>query len=154
MTVQAAPLEATIEIDAPPAKVWTLVSDPRNMRKFSPQVLRTLVPGGPRLGAKMYNLNHKGLLVWPTRAKIVAFEPLHKIAFRITENLTVWSYTLEPTDAGGTRLIHRREADRGISDLSVKLQKTVMGGLDEFTEHLHAGMQQTLARIKQAAEAS
>lgn len=153
MPVDAAPLEATIEISAPPEAVWALVSNPANMSRFSPQVLRTFVPGGARLGARMFNLNHRGLVVWPTRAKIVAFEPLTKIAFRVAENQTIWSYTLSPTDSGGTRVVHRREADRGISDLSVRLQNLVLGGYDKFTGELQVGMGRTLYRIKQAAEA-
>jgi uncharacterized protein YndB with AHSA1/START domain len=39
-TQQPAQLEATIEIDAPPAQVWALISDPRRMSAFSPQVVR------------------------------------------------------------------------------------------------------------------
>lgn len=149
-----APLEATIEIDAPPAKVWDLVSDLRNMRRWSPQNRRTWVLGGEvKPGASFVNLNRRGLLFWPTQGKVVEVEPGKRIAFRIKENWTVWSYELEPTANGGTRLTNRREAPKGISDLSVGLTKTVLGGVDTFTQELQEGMAETLAKIKQDAEA-
>ncbi|PVG84141.1 SRPBCC family protein [Nocardioides gansuensis] len=148
-----APLEATIAIDAPPARVWSLVSDLTNMRRWSPQNRRTIVLGGEtRNGAKFVNINRRGLLVWPTQGMVVEYEAPRRIAFRIKENWTIWSYTLEPTGTGGTRLVSRREAPQGISDLSVGLTKTVLGGVDTFTAELQAGLEETLAKIKADAE--
>jgi uncharacterized protein YndB with AHSA1/START domain len=148
-----APLEATIEIAAPPATVWDLVSDLRNMRRWSPQNRGTWVIGGEtKPGATFLNLNRRGLLFWPTQGKVVEVEPEKRIAFRIKENWTVWSYELEPTADGGTRLTNRREAPKGISDLSVGLTKTVLGGVDTFTQELTEGMAETLAKIKADAE--
>jgi uncharacterized protein YndB with AHSA1/START domain len=149
-----APLEATVEIDAPPAEVWSLVSDLRNMPRWSPQCAKTFVRGGGpvRLGSRMVNLNRRGLLVWPTQSKVVRFEPEQEIAFRVNENWTVWSYTLEPTATGGTMLTARREAPNGVSDVSVRLTEAVLGGVDAFHDELRAGMQQTLTRIKADAE--
>ena len=148
-----APIEASIEIAAPPAQVWELVSDLSNMSRWSPQVFKTFVRGGEtRQGAKMININRKGLLVWPTQAMVTTFEPGQKIAFRIRENWTTWSFTLGPTADGGTRIVQRREAPEGISDVSVRLTKAVLGGVDEFTADLLEGMNQTLGRIKDEAE--
>lgn len=149
-----APLEATTEIAAPPATVWELVSDLRNMRRWSPQNRRTWVIGGEtKPGARFLNLNRRGLLFWPTQGTVVEVEPEKRIAFRIKENWTVWSYELEPTADGGTRLTNRREAPQGISDLSVGLTKVALGGVDGFTQELQDGLQQTLDRIKADAEA-
>ena len=78
--------------------------------------------------------------------------PEQKLAFRIKENWTVWSFTLEPTADGGTRVVQRREAPRGISDVSVRLTRSVLGGLEGFTTELQAGMNQTLAKVKADAE--
>ena len=148
------PLEATVEVDAPPARVWSLVSDLRNMPRWSPQCAKTFVRGGGdvRLGSRMVNVNRRGLLVWPTQSKVVRFEPEQEIAFRVKENWTVWSYALEPTADGGTRVTARREAPTGVSDLSVRLTKAVFGGVDAFTDELREGMQQTLLRIKADVE--
>ncbi|MCW2806847.1 MAG: hypothetical protein JWQ93_802 [Marmoricola sp.] len=148
-----APIEASIDIAAPPARVWGLLSDLRNMPRWSPQCRKTFVRGGPiRQGSKLVNINRRGLLVWPTQSMVTEFVPEQKIAFRIKENWTIWSFTLEPTTDGGTRVVQRREAPKGISDVSVRLTKTVLGGLDEFTTELQQGMNQTLARIKADAE--
>ncbi len=150
-----APIEASIEIAAPPATVWALVSDLSNMPRWSPQVFKTFVRGGEtRQGAKMININRRGLLVWPTQSMVTTFEPEQKIAFRIRDNWTVWSFTLGPTEEGGTRVVQRREAPKGISDISVRLTNAVLGGVDDFTSELVRGMNQTLGRIKADAEAT
>jgi uncharacterized protein YndB with AHSA1/START domain len=150
--LDVAPLEATIEIDSPPSEVWSLVSDLRNMARWSPQVLRTFVRTPVAEGSTMVNVNRRKLLVWPTRAKVVRFVPEREIAFRIKENFTVWSYQVEPIPSGGTRLTSRREAPQGISDLSIGLTKRALGGVDVFTEELRRGMQETLEKIKADAE--
>lgn len=148
-----APLEASIEIAAPPAEVWALVSDLRNMPRWSPQVRKTFVRGGAmQVGAKLFNINRRGLLVWPTQAIVTDYEAERRVAFKVRENWTVWSFTLEPTEDGGTRLVERREAPKGISDLSVTLTKRAFGGVEPFTEELEQGMLQTLRRIKRDAE--
>ncbi len=148
-----APIEASLEIAAPPARVWALLSDLTNMPRWSPQVRKTFVRGGTtRQGATMININRKGLLFWPTQAKVVEFEPERRLAFRVKENWTIWSFTLEPTADGGTRVVERREAPQGISDLSVTLTKRVLGGLDEFRDELERGMNQTLERVKAEVE--
>jgi len=147
-------LTAEITIDASPAAVWALVSDLARMPEWSPQVVRTVVrPAPARLGSRMFNLNQKGLKRWPTTGKVVRFTPEREIAFRITENRSIWSFQLEPTADGGTHVVHRRETPQGISMLSKVLTKVALGGQEPFVADLRAGMAQTLARIKDAAEA-
>ncbi len=143
-------IEASAEIAAPPATVWSLLSDPRNMARWSPQTAKTFLRG-EGLGAKMVNVNRRGLLVWPTTSKVVRFVPEQEIAWRVKENTVVWSYTLEPT-ATGTRVTARREAPEGISDVSVKLTNAVFGGVDSFGAELERDLAATLAKIKADAE--
>ena len=146
------PLEASIEIEAPPARVWSLVSDLRNMSRWSPQCMKTFVRGDIGVGTKTININRRGFLVWPTQSKVVRLTPEREIAFRVKENYTVWSYTLEDLGGGRTRLVSRREAPQGISDVSVRLTKAALGGVTEFTSELEDGMRATLAGIKADAE--
>lgn len=146
------PLEAEIEIDAPPARVWELVSDLRRMPRWSEQTMKVFARGEMGQGTTMVNLNRKGWRVWPTQSKVVDWVPEQRVAFRVKENWTVWSFDLSPTPGGGTRVVHRREAPQGISDLSVRLTKVALGGVDSFTSSLQRGMHQTLARVKTAAE--
>ena len=150
-----APIEATLDIAAPPAAVWALVSDLRNMPQWSPQTWRSFPRRGESgLGAHFFNINRKGLLVWPTRSKVVRFEEGREIAWRVKENFTIWSVRLEPTPDGGTRVVQTREAPDGISDLSVNLTNVALGGVEKFTATLQRDMRSTLARIKAAAEAA
>lgn len=145
-------LEETIDVAAPPAKVWSLVTDLPRMSQWSPQVVRTIVRGGPvQLGSRALNINRRGPLVWTTRTKVVAFDPHREFAFRIKENYTIWSFTLEPTETG-TRVTQRRRTPDGISDISLKLTRIALGGQEKFTQELRAGMRQTLERVKAESE--
>jgi uncharacterized protein YndB with AHSA1/START domain len=156
MTDVAVPLlEDTVEIEAAPAAVWALVSDVCRMSEWSPQVSSTRLRAGfdrVALGTQFTNRNHHGDLVWTTHGEIVRFVPEQEIAFRVEENWAVWSFLLEPTGAG-TRLTQRREIPDGISQLSIDLTDGFMGGQEEFTAALRAGMRQTLESIRSAAKA-
>lgn len=146
-------LTATIAIAAPAARVWALVADVERMSEWSPQVVKTVAFGKPlRLGTRFVNLNHQGWKHWPTTARVVRYTPEREIAFRVTENRTVWSFRLE--EAGGrTLLTHRREAPDGISAVSGVLVKYALGGKDDFERSMRDGMGQTLTRIKAELEA-
>ena len=148
----AAPiLKAEIEINAPVAKVWALVSDPSRMPQWSPQcrVMKALGPIKP--GTRTVNLNRRGMLFWPTTSVITEVIPERKFAFRIPINTTVWSYELEPT-ATGTRLIETRHAENGVTAVSKAATNAALGGMENFERELVEGMNQSLARIKAAAE--
>ena len=146
-------LQESVEIAAPPERVWSLVTDLPRMASWSPQVVKTFVRGGPvQLGTRAVNLNRRGPLVWPTRSKVVAFEPHHEFAFRIKDNAVIWAFVLEPT-ATGTRLVQERRTPDGVTPVSLSLQKSVLGGVDRFNRELREGMKQTLTRIKAEAEA-
>ena len=146
-------IESSVEIAAPPSQVWPLVTDLVGMSERSPQVVKTHVRGGGPigLGSRTINLNRRGLLFWPTQAKVVRFEPETEFAFRIKENWTIWSFTLTPTDSG-THLVQRREAPDGLSGVSAGLTKRLLGGQKVFTAELREGMAATLASIKADAE--
>lgn len=152
-------LEDSIEIDAPAEEVWALVTDIPRMAKWSPQVVKSTVKGGEvKLGATFSNLNKQGIKRWPTAGKVVRFTPpagesAGDFAFKIRENKTIWSFQVEPTAAGGTRLTERRETPQGVSNVSLVLTKLVLGGQKGFTDELRAGIRQTLERIKAEAEA-
>ncbi|QIK74936.1 SRPBCC family protein [Nocardioides piscis] len=154
MTDTVAPvLEESITIQAPPDRVWSLVSDLGRMSRWSPQVVKTFVRGRPiGLGTTMVNINRRGVLVWPTRTRVVRFEPREEVAFRVKDNFTIWSFRLTHDGAGGTLLTQRREAPDGISDISHKLTDRLLGGVAAFQVELGDGMRQTLARIKAEAE--
>lgn len=145
-------LQAEIDITAPPAKVWALVSDLSQMPRWSPQCRMMRAFGPLRPGTRTVNLNRRGLMFWPTTSRITEFDPERRLAFRVNENNTVWSYELEPT-ATGTRVIESRHAENGVKAVSNALVNSLMGGVPSFEQELLEGMNDSLARIKAAAEA-
>jgi uncharacterized protein YndB with AHSA1/START domain len=148
-------LEETIWIAAPVAAVWAMISDVTRMPEWSPQVRSVRLRSGfdqVGLGAEFTNRNAMGEgLEWTTHATVVTFEPESEIAFTITENWVTWRFLLT-AEGDGTRVTQRREAPRGISDLSQELTDGFMGGTDHFTAVMRTGMAETLARMKAAAE--
>ena len=144
-------LQAAIEINAPVSKVWGLVSDLNRMPQWSPQCRAMKALGPVRPGTRTFNLNRRGMLFWPTTSVITEVVPERKLAFRIPLNTTVWSYELEPT-ATGTRLVETRHAENGVTAASAAATKVALGGMETFERELLEGMNQSLARIKAAAE--
>lgn len=144
-------LQTQIDIDAPPGEVWALVSNLKLMPQWSPQCRKMKAMGPLAAGTRTVNLNRRGLLFWPTTCRLTEVIPERKLAFRVNENNTVWSYELEPT-ATGTRVVETRRADDGIKPASNFLVGKFMGGVPSFEQELVDGMNASLARIKAAAE--
>ena len=144
-------LQAEIEIAAPVAQVWGLISDVRRMPEWSPQCrwMRTLGPLRP--GTRTINVNRSGYKFWPTSCTITEVVPEQRLAFRVPLNGTVWSYDLEPT-ATGTRVVESRHAENGVSALSSLNTRLFMGGIAKFERELVDGMHTSLAKIKAVAE--
>lgn len=152
-TIEAKTLEATIDMAATPEEIWPLVSDLPRMASWSPQVVKSIQRGPSGLGATTVNINRSGWKVWPTRSKVIRFEAPREFAFRVKDNKTIWSYSLEPLADGGTRVVVRREAPDGLAPISARLQNAVLGGLDKFDAEVLAGMNETLERLKAEVEA-
>ncbi|CAJ1579932.1 SRPBCC family protein [[Mycobacterium] wendilense] len=150
----AAPLLQTeITIDAPVSKVWEAISDLSRMPEWSPQC-RVMKPlGAVRPGTRTLNLNRRGkFMVWPTTCTVTEVVPEQKLAFKVDANRSVWSYELEPTAGGGTRVIESRHAENGTSAVSNLLVDKLMGGVTSFEQELVDGMNESLQRIKAAVE--
>jgi uncharacterized protein YndB with AHSA1/START domain len=148
----AAPLlQAQIDINAPLEKVWALVSDLGKMPQWSPQCRVMKALGPVRQGTRTVNLNRRNRMYWPTTCTITEFVPRKKLAFRVNQNNSVWSYELEPTDAG-TRLVESRHAENGVTAFSNMSINALLGGVPNFERELVEGMNATLSRIKTAAE--
>ena len=80
----AAPLlQAQIDIDAPVAKVWTLVSDLSRMPQWSPQCRMMKALGPVRQGTRTINVNRRNRLFWPTTCTVTEVIPEKKLAFTV-----------------------------------------------------------------------
>jgi uncharacterized protein YndB with AHSA1/START domain len=144
-------LQAQVDIDAPAAKVWALISNFRRMPEWSPQC-RWMKPFGPlRPGTRTLNLNRRNRMFWTTTCTVVEVIPEKKLAFRVNTNRTIWSYELEP-NGQGTRVIESRHAENGVTAFSNLSVNALFGGTANFERELVEGMNASLANIKAAAE--
>ena len=101
----------SVVVAATPEQVWAVITDPRALGGLSDQVVRTHVVGTAPvgLGTRTININRRGPLLWPTRAKVVRFVPSRDYAFRVKDNATTWSFELAPSPAERSLLRRRLE---------------------------------------------
>lgn len=146
------PLEASVDIAAPPEAVWRIVSDVRRTGEWSPECRKVLARAKIGQGSRFVGINRRGPIAWPTNAKVTRFDPPRTLAYRITENGATWTYDLQPTETG-TRLTERRDASEGITGFSAVFTRIFLGGNAGHSDELESGIRQGLARIKTIAEA-
>ncbi len=99
-------VSASILVSASPPFVYDVVSDVSRMYRWSVECRRNtwLDPAtGPRVGARFRGHNRRGRHRWSTTATVVAAQPGHLFAFRVTSlgmPVAVWAYDLHPTPDG------------------------------------------------------
>jgi hypothetical protein len=149
--------QVTAHIDAPPDVVYALISDVTRTPEFSPEVVRcTWLDGatGPAVGARFEAVNKSGRgPAWKNRPVVTVARPGREFAFSRTEKFAgtlVWRYQLEPED-GGTRVTESYEVTERITALGWFIIGRLYGHKDRRGD-LRMGMQQTLRRIREAAE--
>ncbi len=112
--------QVTMWVDAPPERVYGLVSDVTRTPELSTEILTcTWLDGatGPAVGVRFRARNHAGQMKWHNKPVVVAAEPGCEFAFARTERFagTVeWRYRLEPRD-GRTQVTESNEVTRPIS---------------------------------------
>lgn len=149
-------------IDAPPDRVWPLVSDIRLMPGMSSELQSVeWLDGvtGTALGARFVGRSrHEALGEWAAISQVVEFEPGRVFAWAVGDPghpAAIWRFRLEPKD-GGTEVSQWVQLGPGRSGLSLaidrmpdKEQKIVFVRMGEFERNITV----TLARIKELAEA-
>jgi uncharacterized protein YndB with AHSA1/START domain len=144
------------DIAAAPDLLWAMVSDVTRMGEWSPESDgATWVAGadGPQAGARFRGRNSHGKKKWETDATVVEAEPGRMFSFRVTAagfKVAEWRYTFEPIDIG-CRVTETWIDRRG--RIAKALGKPVSGVADRAA-HNRAGMEQTLDRLKTAAESA
>jgi uncharacterized protein YndB with AHSA1/START domain len=145
--------EAAIDIDAPPERVWGLLTDVTAMGRWSPECYSCAwLDGadGPRVGARFKGRNKRGLLRWSTVSTVkVADEPRH-FAWEVDRSGMRWGYRFEVVD-GGTRVTEYRE-EVGPKPPSVRLAYALRLLGRDPDAIVRRGMTETLERLKAGAE--
>ena len=149
----------SIDIDAPPDRVYALVSDIPRMGEWSPECIEcSWAKGsdGPAVGARFKARNKGGRgPAWFNTPVVIAAEPGRQFAFNRSGpgiGSYTWTYLLEPTPTG-TRVTESYDAERPLGEFMTWLTMKWTGSQDR-DDDLHVGMTTTLARVKAAAEAA
>lgn len=152
-------VEVSIDIEAPPARVWELVTDINLPAKFQSEFV-----GGEWLdepgavGSRFLGRNERRDASWETTSWVVEHVPEKAFGWAVSDPDqpgAVWTYRLEPTD-DGTRLVYHRRLGPGSSGLTGYIEKypereeEIIAARD--AEHT-ANMEAVLEGIKVLAEA-
>ncbi|MEU5538780.1 SRPBCC family protein [Streptomyces sp. NPDC020362] len=155
-------VEVRTWIEAPPERVWAVVSDIALMPAMSEELQSVeWLDGadGPCVGARFAgHSRHEAFGEWSTTSHVIECEPELVLAWAVEDPSTpaaIWRFRLRPRD-GGTELSEWMQLGPGRSGLSVaidrtpeKEQKIVFVRLREFER----GIASTLEQIKKRAEA-
>ncbi|MER7948704.1 SRPBCC family protein [Streptomyces sp. NPDC096079] len=151
-------LEESTVVDAPPERVYRLVSDLRNMGRWSPECRRVWVLRPPaRTGTRFVGFNRRGPFLWPTLGRISRMTPDSEFVFDISVfglPIARWGYRFEP-EGSGTRLTEFWQDLRtdGYRARAADALGTVFAGTNPARRIAlnRAGMRTTLERIARTA---
>ena len=146
----------TVHMDAPPERIWALVSDVTKIGRYSPETFEaewTDGATGPAVGARFrghVKRNGIGPTYW-TQCEVTECEPGRAFAFGVgtpgKPPLSVWGYRLAPSASGGTDVTESFEL-RPLWWL--RLYWALLGWARGKTNR--EGMRATLERIKAEVE--
>ena len=149
-------IRRTVSIAAPPEQVWDVLSDLPSMGERSPENTGGRWTGGatgPTVGARFKGANRQGKRQWKTDVEVVRSVRGKEFAFRVSSvglSVAEWAYDLEPDGQGGCTLTETWTDRRG---RLVKRVGTMLTGIADRDAFTATSIEQTLAAIKQQAEA-
>ena len=151
--------KAEVYIEASPEKVFQLISDVTRIGEWSPECRRCEwvgEPAGPAVGARFRGHNRRGWVRWKMPCRVTAAEPGRAFAIETLPPFPFgkgvqsrWSYELVPSE-GGTLLTESFEVLWYIR----WIVRLLYGGAASRLAQLEESVNETLARIKAAAEAA
>jgi uncharacterized protein YndB with AHSA1/START domain len=153
----AGAIEESIDIGAPPERLYDMVSDLSRMGEWSPENQGGKWVGGATgaaEGAKFKGRNRRGWRRWSTVSRIVTANPPKEVAWESSAfgmKIALWRYRFDPNGNGGTTVTESVEDVRGRT-MNV-VGRTATGVADRGAEN-RKGMRATLEQLKAAAERS
>lgn len=148
----------SIDIDAPPAKIWDLVTAMDRYGEWSSENNGGYwrknddgEPGTGQVGDMFVGVNKIGEDEWKAPVEIVEREEGKSFGFvtgGLEWNIALWRYELEPTD-GGTRLTESYE----LRTLSPLMKENGQSEIDYRRDNMIKSIRATLEGMKAAAEA-
>ena len=146
--------QVQIHIEAPPEKIYTLVSDVARMGEWSPECYRCVwLDGGdgPEVGARFRGYSKSNWLRWSRLVEVRAADPGKEFAFTtltdfINKDSTNWRYTFEPSN-GGTLLTESYDVTR-LPSIPIRIVSFLARRPHDMRPHMEA----TLAQLKSVAE--
>ncbi len=144
----------SLRIEAPPERVYDIVTDIAQMGRLSPECTGGKWLGGatgPAVGARFKGSNKRGLARWSTTNEVVAAEPGRRFSFETQQSAARWTYELEP-DGTGTVVTESREMFKKRPAVAKLFTQVLLGGEDNHSDELRDWMRQTLERVKTIAE--
>ena len=153
-----------VDIDAPPSRVWALVTDIDLPGRFSSEFRGAVWAegcDGPALGARFVGTNHHPAVgEWQTTSTVVACEEERVFAWNVSDvdrPGAQWRFELDPLHGGRTRLRQSVTLGPGpsgltpaITSMPEKEPRILARRQDEHRANIAA----TLAGIKELAEAA
>jgi Polyketide cyclase / dehydrase and lipid transport len=147
----------SLHIEAPADHIYQLVADVTRMPEFSPEILSCRWLDGaqaPAIGVRFAAKNKVPRRpAWTNKPVVTVVEPGRAFGFARTEpfgGTVEWSYRFEPDD-DGTTVIESYQVTRPLSRVGWFIIGTLFGRSDRRSD-LRAGTEQTLRRIRDAAE--
>ena len=149
-------IEVNEEIAAPAQRVYDMVADLTRMGEWSPENtggrwLRGAT--GPAVGARFRGTNRAGWRFWATTVTVREAEPGRRFAFDVdVAGIPVSNWGYEFSEASGATRVTETWTDRRPGWM--RTASIPVTGVRDRAEHNRRNMQETLRRLKAAAESA
>jgi hypothetical protein len=156
MAPTPATVRRSVEVGAPPERVWDLLADLPGMGRLSPENAGgKWVDGaaGPAVGARFRGVNRSGLRRWSTLVQVTECARPHAFAFDVTSlglAVSSWAYAVAPGATGCT--VTETWTDRRGRIMTAL--GFLVSGIRDRSAFTATSIEHTLAALKSTAEAA
>jgi hypothetical protein len=151
---ERATVSRSVDVDAPPERVFALVSDLPAMGQLSPENTGGHWLGGataPAVGVRFRGSNRNGWRRWSTVVRVVTHEPPERFAFEVDSlgmAVSRWTYVVTSRPGGCT--VTESWTDR--RGRAMDVIGLVASGVGDRAGYTAQSIEHTLAALKSRAE--